>query len=132
MTCCDVMQSNLSFKMACDSSLFLWDCVSRLKYYSRSFHLKSNRGFNLPSGICVSYTFLLFMTESGVAEGGFGHRLKIHPEDSVCYPKPHFLCLGCSQRLRVGLLIVKESSLVFIFFFFLNQNLLFLIILKFS
>lgn len=27
VTCCDVMWSNLSFKLGCDSSLFLWDCI---------------------------------------------------------------------------------------------------------
>lgn len=30
--------------------------------------------------------FLLFMTQSGVGEGGIGHRLNIHPEDQVGYP----------------------------------------------
>lgn len=32
--------------------------------------MKSNKGFNLPSGVCVPYTFLLFMTKGGVGGGG--------------------------------------------------------------
>lgn len=55
--------------------------------------MKSNKGLNLASGVCVPSIFLLFMTESGVVEGnGFGDRAN----------EPHFLCLGCSGRLRVS------------------------------
>lgn len=34
--------------------------------------MKSNKGFNLPSGVCVPYAFLLFMTKGGVGLGGGG------------------------------------------------------------
>lgn len=55
--------------------------------------MKSNKGLNLASGVCVPYIFLLFMTKSGIVRGnGFG--------DSA--NKPHFLCLGCSGRPRVS------------------------------
>lgn len=28
VTCCDIMWSNLSFKLGCDSFLFLWGCIT--------------------------------------------------------------------------------------------------------
>lgn len=34
--------------------------------------MKSNKGLNLASGVCVPYIFLLFMTQNGVVVGGMG------------------------------------------------------------
>lgn len=115
--------------------LYFYGTISRSKYYSRSFHLKSNKGCNLPSGICIAYSFfflLLFMTKCGVGEGGFGDSLNIHPEDQFFPPKPHFFVSWLQPETKDGLLILQESSLIFLFlsFFFLDPNLLFSIALE--
>lgn len=89
--------------------------------------MKSNKGLNRPSGVCVPYAFLLFMTKSGVGAGGGGRWwwgglvvAHIRPEGRVHHPKTSFSLSWLQAEAKSCVLIPKESFFggVFSFLFF--------------
>lgn len=83
-----VMWSNLPLDWAV-IHLYFYGTVSQ-KYYSRSFRLKSNKGLNLESVFLILFYYWSWLRVVLCGGNGFGNSAD----------KPHFLCLGCSWRLR--------------------------------